>query len=367
MSRSLRAAAFTTILLAAAIAVRAEDTIDVPVDIFATNHLTKFGNLYVLPAEKDLADGMKALRQLKVKVQTDEQARGALENKLKMVKSVLSQMDLQRRKLYEEYTALTDVGAKNQRVAQANVLESKIEEGKKFKDDLEKQINAISQDNKTQYVETVIDLGIKADQATDTYKQLAANDDLKAAIAKGNEKATLKMRLGPSGDFLTNSAGLKRWRAEVSSLVIPVKMENNVATVEVTINGKVTRSMVVDTGASTVTVTADLAKQLGLVPGDADPPIQLTLADGKIVEGRLMKLKTVRVGQYTVEEVECAVLPETLVAAEPLLGGSFLGNFIVRLDPKAGELHLSVLKNSQNKVLTATGASAPKVGSAPTQ
>ena len=33
-----------------------------------------------------------------------------------------------------------------------------------------------------------------------------------------------------------------------------------------------------------------------------------------------------------------ASLPEELVAAQPLLGGSFLRNFIYKLDPDAGEL-----------------------------
>src|SRR5205807_3807882 len=67
----------------------------------------------------------------------------------------------------------------------------------------------------------------------------------------------------------------------------------------------------------------------------------MQLADGKVVEARHMVLKSVRVGQFTVENVDCAVLPETLVAADNLLGGSFLRNFVYKLDPQAGELHLS--------------------------
>ena len=54
-----------------------------------------------------------------------------------------------------------------------------------------------------------------------------------------------------------------------------------------------------------------------------------------------MVIKSVRVGQFTVENVDCAVLPGDLVAADNLLGGSFLKNFIYKIDPQAGELHLS--------------------------
>ena len=67
----------------------------------------------------------------------------------------------------------------------------------------------------------------------------------------------------------------------------------------------------------------------------------MTLADGKVVEGKQMMLKSVRVGTFTIENVECAVLPESLIAAEALLGGSFLNNFTYRLDADSGQLHLA--------------------------
>ena len=87
-------------------------------------------------------------------------------------------------------------------------------------------------------------------------------------------------------------------------------MENHIPMVEVTLNGKVTRTMILDSGGSTVAVPADLAKELEMVPGPNDPTIRLQLADGKIVEGKQMMLKSVRVGTFTIENVECAVLPE---------------------------------------------------------
>ena len=61
----------------------------------------------------------------------------------------------------------------------------------------------------------------------------------------------------------------------------------------------------------------------------------------KLVTARRTILKSVRVGQFTVENVECAVLPPDLIAAQPLLGGSFLNQFIYKLDTAKGELHLA--------------------------
>ncbi len=99
--------------------------------------------------------------------------------------------------------------------------------------------------------------------------------------------------------------------------------------------------MILDSGASIVCIPADLARELELVPGPNDPTVRMQLADGKIIEGKSMMLKSVRVGTFTIENVESAVLPESLVGAQPLLGGSFLNNFTYRLDADAGQLHLA--------------------------
>jgi hypothetical protein len=78
-----------------------------------------------------------------------------------------------------------------------------------------------------------------------------------------------------------------------------------------------------------------------------------------------MMIKSVRVGQFTVENVECAVLPESLVAAENLLGGSFLQNFVYKLDPVAGELHMSQVGGKINPLdPKAAGTPAKKPGDA---
>lgn len=150
----------------------------------------------------------------------------------------------------------------------------------------------------------------------------------------------VKGKLGPTPDFTANMAQLKRLRGGVTSETIEVKMDGGVPMVEVTLNKSFTRSMVLDTGASIIAIPAGLATQMELVPAKDDPTVRLQLADGKIVEAKQTMLKSVRVGSFTIENVECAILPPDLVAAEPLLGGSFLGHFVYKLDPKAGKLHL---------------------------
>ena len=51
-------------------------------------------------------------------------------------------------------------------------------------------------------------------------------------------------------------------------------------------------------------------------------------------------------GRFLAEEVECVILPEVASNATPLLGGSFLQHYIVKLDPVAGQLHLTEIRGN---------------------
>jgi clan AA aspartic protease (TIGR02281 family) len=322
-------------------------------DLLKSRNLTTTGNQYVLPAEKELIDGMKNVLTLRDKVKAEAKQREELEKKIKIVKTTMQQWEFQYRAQNEEFSKIDankEPDKRNTLAASINALVAKLKEGETAKGEIEAKVNAIGTANKEAFITAVLDLGNIADKAQADYKELAADEKIKAALETVNKTAKLKMRLGPTQDFNTKVALLKTMRTDVASAVIPIKVENNTSTVEVTFNGTVTRALVLDTGAGLVTITADLAEQLKLVPGPTDPTLRLTMADGRMVEAKLMILKSVRVGQFTVKDVECAVLPKTMVAAEPLLGGSFLTKFIVKIDPKAGELHLSAITDGKEKV-----------------
>jgi len=102
--------------------------------------------------------------------------------------------------------------------------------------------------------------------------------------------------------------------------------------------------MVLDSGASLVSLPHEIAEGLGLIPSNDTPVIQLQLADGKIVEAWLMEIKTMQLGPFKVEKVECAVLPKELVAAEPLLGATFLKHFVYKLDLQNKKIDMSRVK-----------------------
>ncbi|MDB5174189.1 MAG: hypothetical protein JWN51_2962 [Phycisphaerales bacterium] len=333
---------------------------DTDADALKSKELTKAGTNLVLPAEQQLAEGMKQIRVLRKKLDEDNKARTALEKQIKMMKSGIAQGEFQRRNMLDQYVKLKDVTQKNNMVAQIESLESRLKEAHDQKETLETKVNAIDAAPRQQFIDLVLDLYTKVDEAQGKYKELGEDPEVKGVIEKLNAPGKPKVKLGPSTEFLASATLLKKWRGDVSSDTIPIKHENEVPTVEVTLNGTTTREMIVDSGASMVCLTADLAKQLKMNPTDKDQTISFKMADGKVVEAKLMVLKSVRVGQFTVEDVECAVLPPSLVAAEPLLGGTFLNNFIFKVDPKAGELHLAVIAGGSRNVTTAGGGKDPK-------
>ncbi|HET6246839.1 MAG TPA: retroviral-like aspartic protease family protein [Tepidisphaeraceae bacterium] len=330
-------------------------------DALKSKDLVKSGTTFVLSAEKELSDSMRELRKLKAKLDSQAKTRRELEAKLKIYKNGISGLEHQKRQLLDEYSKLTDITQKNNHVAQINAIDSRLQEANATRQDLESQLNTLGAEEKTQFINEVIDLGTKVDKAQEDYKGLADDPDVKDALEKMNQPGKPKMKLGPSAEFTANTLVLKKWRGDVASDTITIKHENDVPSVEVTLNGTVVREMVIDSGASMVCLTADLAAKLNMVPTEKDEDIHFKMADGKEVDAKHMVLKTVRVGQFTVADVDCAVLPASLVAAEPLLGGTFLNNFVFKIDPAAGKMHLAVIAG--NSKVTTAGGEKKKTGS----
>ncbi len=110
--------------------------------------------------------------------------------------------------------------------------------------------------------------------------------------------------------------------------------------VEAVINDLVKANLVVDTGASLVVISNRVADNLGLQINE-DLAMSVILADGRSVDANPAVLKSIKVGDVEVKDVQAAVLEyQESVAEDGLLGMSFLENFIVKIDPKRGKLIL---------------------------
>ena len=98
--------------------------------------------------------------------------------------------------------------------------------------------------------------------------------------------------------------------------------------VPVTINDTLTLNFVVDSGASDVSLPADvvltLARAGTIAPTDFIGSQTYVLADGSKLSSQKFRLRSLKLGDHTLQNVVGSVAP---VKGELLLGQSFLGRF----------------------------------------
>ncbi|MCF8721846.1 aspartyl protease family protein [Nitrospina gracilis] len=113
--------------------------------------------------------------------------------------------------------------------------------------------------------------------------------------------------------------------------VIPLtSIGNGNYIVDVMINGSIPGKFVVDTGASSVTLSEGLGRKVHRNLGSL-PKLQVQTGGG-MVDSPLLLLRSLKVGSARVENVEANVNPFLGEGFDGLLGMSFLGDFQVRVD-----------------------------------
>lgn len=179
----------------------------------------------------------------------------------------------------------------------------------------------------------------------------ALHKDLQNSLAQKQVKLALMVchtnfgtPLELPADTILNTLGnrLKQAEQEIFRESIPLEVSPNGSLyVNVVIGDKTTR-MVVDSGATVVSLPLEIARQLGVtIPADA-PQVKLELADGREIPGRLVKLASIRVGQFEAKDVDAAIFDLVAAKAEPLLGMSYLSHF--KFEINADEKSLKLLR-----------------------
>jgi clan AA aspartic protease (TIGR02281 family) len=301
--------------------------------------LTRVGITYLLDVDARIAEHLKPSRQAKKQLDDYVRHRASVAASIRKADEQVAQWVREYGALNDQLTRTNAPRAHNQLVGQINALAAKVKEAERYKTQREKELANIPAPRED-YGALVAELAEKLELADKRYAELAKSAEVAAALAKLSEKGP-KFRLGPSPGFTQTLKDTRRVRDRTKSSVIRLSMDQGVPHVDVTLNGSVTRAMVVDSGAGLVSLTHEVAQRLGLKPGPDDPVVKLVTADGKTTEGRLMTLDTVKVGQFVVEDVQCAILPADVPADVCLLGGTFLQNFIYRMDLASGQLHLT--------------------------
>jgi clan AA aspartic protease (TIGR02281 family) len=157
---------------------------------------------------------------------------------------------------------------------------------------------------------------------------------------------------GEGAGLLKQDAGYYAWlRDEIAAMTgdfrqdeVSAEKSREGVFVKVLLNGKVTARLLVDTGASTTLLYRETVDRLGLAPEKRVGTAEVKVADGRTVSADVLRLDSMSVGRSEVKSVLVAASPASGQGFDGLLGMTFLGQFVVRVDAAHGRLILEDLK-----------------------
>ena len=321
-----------------------------PEEVLKERGLSQSGSLYLVEVDAKLPESLRAVRQGKKQVDDYLDKRGKIERELNRVDAGILEMERDYQALNARWADVKGKGAveNNILVGQLKTAESRMREAAKYRENVEKELTKLS-DPRDPYVGVLMDVAAKMEAGARRYEELAKDGAVTAALEQINRTARPKVGLGPSPQFAQELPVIRRLRGMVESAAIKFSLTAGVPEVSVTVNENGSVPMIVDSGASMVTLTAASAKRLGIKPGPDDPVVKTIDANGRVTESKVVVLKSVRVGSFVVENVKAAVMPATSQGKHNLLGGTFLRHFVYRLDLAAGEMHVSRVKSKPDE------------------
>ncbi|MBX9789038.1 MAG: TIGR02281 family clan AA aspartic protease [Pirellulales bacterium] len=323
-----------------------------PADVVQQRGLKKSTTNYVLPGETDFNKLFKDARTLQRKVfdaSKQLEKANALETERR---ATIVQLLQERRKMRGMLQNTRDGAALNRLIDLMEEAEDRIrilEEGAEVKQALS-EAEARASNARDAYTEHLLKMRRLADEISEKYEDLAADPALKSALEKLNAGLDKPLALGPSAPFKRNLLNLKKLEDVVLAETIKLRRdEADMYYVQVVFDDRYSKEMGIDTGASLIALPYKMAVDVGLEPKENDPEIMLELADGRPIPAKLVVAKSVRVGKFVVENVECAVFPEGLPKATALLGMTFLRNFSYKINNEDSTLLLSKIESPGGK------------------
>ncbi len=130
--------------------------------------------------------------------------------------------------------------------------------------------------------------------------------------------------------------------SELEGVEVELLRRGEVWTTDVLLNGKISRRLIVDSGASFMLINPQTAKELDIVLDENTAVIPMATVSGFILTP-LVTLKSVQVGKAEAENVE-AVIYAVPSGGVGLLGNSFLNKYKVTLDSIQGKMTLASMK-----------------------
>jgi hypothetical protein len=343
--RSVKFAAVAVLLMGGRVALSAEPAGPETPDAFKDKGLVLVENRLVLPVEAELKDAVKKLRIAKAKADTEASSRRGVDAQVVSDKAQIKDLNAKYAEANDMLATTADPGRQNQIIGACNAITGRI---KSLQADLDTSIQK-QRDmtvEKEAYIELIGELSKNIDNDDHAYDEVVKDADLASSLDTYNQTAKVKLKLGPTTEYLSNLKFVKKALADVQVEVVQVNTEHGVPEVEAVLNGKTKLMMTWDSGAGAVVITTEVANSLGMHPGPKDPLVHAKLADGHIIECHEMILKSVSVGVFTVNDVECDVMPPDIKDGSLLLGDTFQSHFLAKLDQGGGTLRLTPIDNN---------------------
>ncbi|WP_425616947.1 TIGR02281 family clan AA aspartic protease [Anatilimnocola sp. NA78] len=289
-----------------------------------------------LPAEAEFAKQVKDITTVRKSYLAAEKELAVAELELEQVKATITTLKTNE----VQYNAALAAGNltvdnHNRLVGALNAIGGQIDLGLQQQGKSTDKVRAArgkSNAAREAYTEKLLEVRSAADKVEQAWSKAAADPKNQAAMAKVNEVLKKSLALKPTPVFTVAERQLAQLEDKILSENIALRDDDATLWASVMINGKHTKEMIVDSGAQSLALPYAMAKEMGLEPMSTDPRITLILADGREIPGFQKTLGSVRVGKFLVEGVDCVVMDESAVAARPLLGMSFLGNFKFEVD-----------------------------------
>ncbi|MDD4878936.1 MAG: aspartyl protease family protein [Candidatus Omnitrophica bacterium] len=198
----------------------------------------------------------------------------------------------------------------------------------------------------TDYGNEIADFSRYLDKTAEALKKRGMTDDESLYLGTVKKSlADLQKRLRE--DVATLETARKSFADLQKSLtedMVVVSKGVHGMTVKAVLNDKVECLLVIDTGATILLITKSIADSLKIDLSDSREG-KFSLADGSIIKSRVVKLKSVRVGDSTVYNVAAGITDKpSEPGVDGLLGMSFLKNFKFNLDTENGMLMLEAIK-----------------------
>jgi clan AA aspartic protease (TIGR02281 family) len=336
-----------------------------PESVFRDRGLTPSGFWLILPNEAGVHDGVWAIQQADEGIRGESAGRrnvrfelangrrtlDGLEDQFIAANTQLTQSIEKGKSINQKNTDLYNqwIESNNELQGKRDVLAIKIDKEQRSLEDLKNREGEV-EDSRARYISLVMDIGTKAESVAAAYTALTHDSELTTAIAQVNQASQPPLRLGPTPAFLDDLKFVRKCAKDVISGTVPVEKTRSIGGlhVQAVLNGKVTDTMVWDSGADVVVLSAATGRALGLTMTDRDPTIEAIVADGRTVKAKQILLDSIRLGGFTLRDVECDVMPDIpgAPATDDLLGDTFQSHFLSRLDQRTGQLQLMPIDSS---------------------